>query len=513
MRPSYLAILLTLASVLLAPASAQAANNDVWAEALLSERSPYVQQTIVYTIRVYHGGNVSELNPDPINVAGLALEKVDGPPDTTHRLGRGQRMISEFRYALTPLDVGRLEVPSTRVKVIDTTQQRGYSYGYDPTPREYEVAVPSVALEARPVPPGQQQTWLPVYGLRIEAGYDRNQRPRVGQPLTLRLSQGAWGVGGERLPSLVRFLEGEDFKVYADHPEVTRAVGGNGRLIQGVKTETYTLIPQREGEVAIPAVRVPWWNLSREDAASTEWAGFVVSVAPGEEPARNASMGGGFDFEVPPWLWVLLVGAASFILGWWIRGGRPGLGELYGRLAALRERYAQERAAQRQVAEASGDPRPSLAARLVPARVRRLREAHYGQRARGWTAARVADLTPAALVTARLRRRIETAPDLPALERAIQAYAHHLTGTPDNASLPRIAAALNRAFPRAHPEATRTLLLRLDEALYGKAASFDRHAWMRPFRRVLARIGNRPPVPEQARRPRGLPPLNPGRAP
>ena len=65
---------------------------EVRAEAFVSDTNPFLQQTVLYTVRIYHRADVSELNPEPINSVGFSLERIDEPPKTTRLVGRnGQR--------------------------------------------------------------------------------------------------------------------------------------------------------------------------------------------------------------------------------------------------------------------------------------------------------------------------------------------------------------------------------------------------------------------------------------
>ncbi len=75
------------------------------AEVLLSDAQPYVQQTVVLTVRVYHGQGVRKIEVDPVSPRGFILEKLDDGPPATRMIGHRQR-VTDFYYVLMPLAAG-----------------------------------------------------------------------------------------------------------------------------------------------------------------------------------------------------------------------------------------------------------------------------------------------------------------------------------------------------------------------------------------------------------------------
>ena len=213
-------------SVLLLPLAAPAANGEgPRAEALISDSRPYREQTLIYTLRVHHDSSVTEINPDPIEIAGFAAEKIDGPPETTRRARGGERLVTDFRYALTPLSTGRFRIPEARVQLIANGKRRQGWNRYENVHEETELATGTLNIDVR-LPPAESAssdgTWLPLHGLRIDAKQQGDQQARAGEPFQLTLTQYAWGTGGAQLPSLATALEGGDFKVYVDQTKTDR---------------------------------------------------------------------------------------------------------------------------------------------------------------------------------------------------------------------------------------------------------------------------------------------------
>lgn len=93
----------------------------------------------------------------------------------------------------------------------------------------------------------------------------------------------AKGLRGEQLPE----LPVQDFgsvKTYPDKPETTTEV--DGTWVVGTREEKYALVPTQPGSVAVPGIRIPWWNI---EAARWETA---------ELPSRTLRVHG--DFPTQP---------------------------------------------------------------------------------------------------------------------------------------------------------------------------------------------------------------------
>ncbi|MBT5540437.1 MAG: hypothetical protein HOK20_02465, partial [Alphaproteobacteria bacterium] len=90
----------------------------------------------------------------------------------------------------------------------------------------------------------------------------------------------AKGIGGSQLPDLKSQLETPDFKVYEDRPVTGQEVKEGS--IHGWKTATYTLIPRKDGELTLPEIKVPWWDIQNNRLAEAILPAKTISIAPGE---------------------------------------------------------------------------------------------------------------------------------------------------------------------------------------------------------------------------------------
>jgi len=107
----------TLALGCLLTATTAAAQKTLWAEAELAAGGGYVNQTLLYTLRVYSQGSLSEVDLAPPESASIVLQRIGNAEASYKMVGRVRYVVNEYRYLLTPLVPGRLEVPPASVTV------------------------------------------------------------------------------------------------------------------------------------------------------------------------------------------------------------------------------------------------------------------------------------------------------------------------------------------------------------------------------------------------------------
>ena len=504
---SVLSLLLLLAATL--PIAANAATR---AEAWVSEARPFIHQSIIYTVRVYHGA-VKELNPNSVSVPSVSLERLDGPPDTTRTIDRSH-LYSDFHYSLTPTRPGPLHIPSLVIKVVPNEGTDRYGRITGGYAAEFSVSTGPVNLDVRPAAVAGQ-AWLPLYELQIRGNLGQTANARVGEPLTLSITQQGWGGGGGVLPKLEDLLKSPDFKVYTEQSQVMTEIHDSGEYLIGLRHETFTLIPTREGQLSVPPIEVKWWDLQRGRMNSTRWKGLSVTVGPGGGGGAGEDTGadGTGDWSVLGIaLLVVLIAALSFLMGWWLSAGRPSLATLLNRgsVPAVDSGEGKVAAVETQGPEAVGKLRSwadatsgrLLAATdfllLVPLRRR------MGERVRG--------MEPRWMALWRLRSQMSKTTDPKALEGLMQRYAALQLGLKETATLVEIGDTLQRLYPKLTGTTAQELLQRLDAGLYGGES--DDPALQRCSRdlaRVLRAIGSGCAPGSNKRERAKLPELNPGR--
>ncbi len=507
-----------LVAVLLAPSMAWA-QGSLWAEASVSQDSPRVQESVVYTLRVFSPTNLQSVELTPPAPAGAAVEELDRGTASTQTVRGRPYVVNEYHYVLTPIVAGRLEVGPARLTVRSAGDRPALgvpSWGPQPG-APTTLATQSLQLTVLPLPPGAP---IPLRFLDLKAHWSQDGVGGVGEPLTLTVVTKGLGTVGSRLPSVAPLLRSTDFKVYPDRPQVDWKWGGGGSELWGRRIETFTVVPTREGALTFPALDLAWWDVTANREAHARVAEKVIPVGEGAVAAPSE---GGAHFmrrllsEQAVLQFVLpVVGGLSlaFLMGWWIGTGRAPLLRDAGHPFPSPE--AGEPVPLPESPQATAVARePRFRWPALPEPVRRflagetLRRGLEGAR-RGTR--RAADAVAGA-VPMRLKAwwcvRCAVREEQPeGLCRVLRRFAcRHLSLSP-NAPLASIADRVRGPRGGAAAGGLHQVLRDLDRATYAGRA-LDLRAWKREFRRRFRRAVTAATRARRERPRRGLPELNP----
>lgn len=496
------------------------ATEDIWAEAQISETQPYVQQTLIYMVLVVSRVGLSIVDPIPPVIPGVSLERLDEQPLNYPVTFKGKRyQVTAFRYALTPLTLGRIDIPPAKLKITYASQQWG---GLQPQGKQGELSSNKLSLDSRP-PATAQQPWLPLYSLRFNGKLDKGLVARVGEPLTLTLSLNAVGAAGGQLPSLAPLLEElADFKVYPERPQTSQEVISDENLLflSGKRVENFTLIPQRSGQLHLPALRLNWWNVKENKEMTVEWAGQTVAVVESGAPAPTAdspaprgevTLGTGL-----PLLWQLAINIVIFLLGLWVGAGHPGSERAR---AFLRQAWQAAQPLWRQCKSGLGDWLRVLTLADLRQRATARIRANKGH----WLAGRQTPASPLEQLRARgnhllparfkalgLMRAIDAAETPARIYQALCLFAHERLGSPTHLPLRGLGGVYCRAYPSLERESVENLFAEIDQAMYAGKTDWDIYAWKERFDELFGGLPFRSPrLAVVVKETRSLPELNP----
>jgi hypothetical protein len=368
--------------------------------------------------------------------------------------------------------------------------------------------------------PGDAGVQLPLQALEVTLRVDPRQRLQVGQPFEISIVQQAAGAAGERLPDAAALLEHPDFRVYPGQHRTSSRLTRNGQLLQGQRIDSLTLVPLRDGELRLPSITLPWWDVTHGREAQAGWPDMRLRVWPapaGDEAQPVVAQGGtaagmAYMLAMPG---ILL----AFMAGWWLRGRyRPVSASVAGQSPrrggwrfALRPAFV--RAWNRRPLR--NHRRPTAGGRLGRPEAVAGRVAADLSRRMASATGRVAAQLPGPLARwrgrARLRKLIETATDVRQLHRYLLAWGREVLDLPARATLQELRLAIAEACPQPEGARISHLLAELDASLYGNGQPLNLAAWKKTLLDQLVTAGARPASRAvTSRRQQGLPALNPG---
>ncbi len=278
-------------SLTVLPAQAGAvgkAGDDVFVDAEATPRSPYVQQEVRLTVKLFYALNLTDGNLDDPKVEGLVVRKLGQDSNYTAEVDHRRYRVVERHYAISAENSGALEIPAIAF--------RGHAFGpgdlnsFFSRGQGISAQSEAITLDVRARPPESGgDVWLPAQSLTLSAeGVDANSSVHVGEPVTLTLRLKAQGLGFEQLPELkLPKIDGAD--IYPDKEATQNRDDGSWQY--GTRERKFAIVPSRAGTLQIPQISIAWWDTAHDRAAISEVPALNIPIEPAQgtatpEPAR-----------------------------------------------------------------------------------------------------------------------------------------------------------------------------------------------------------------------------------
>jgi hypothetical protein len=311
-------------------AAAVPGQSPAFIETEVDDSTPYVQQSVGVTVRLFYPPMATGRLEQPAPQAG-ALQTVGEDTSYTREVGGRPYSVVERHYLLVPDRSGTLTLPAARFRGQDVRNWMNDLFGDGP--RSLQASGEPQILQVQSQPANAPQPWLPLRSLRMRYTVAPSSA-RAGEAATFTIEAVAVGATAAQLPDLpVPNVPGA--QVFPEPAETTeRFVDGQPQL---TVTRRYSLVPEGAGRLSVPQIALAWWNVGEGRAAEASLPALTVQVAPGsggfanrslpaplpEQPrtAADATARGASAAEVPargwfvaggPWFWLAL----GFCLLW-----------------------------------------------------------------------------------------------------------------------------------------------------------------------------------------------------
>lgn len=267
-------------------------------ETHISEDSAFVDQPVIYTVRVVSQSHIKTLDVVIPQTDSVAVEQLEGPVTRSRmRVGGMPESVNEYRFALTPIKAGDISVPPIQVKGTFATSQPWYSappFNNDNgggKGKTFRVSSGEpIKLKVKPAD-SSVQPWLPLESLQIKGQLESSGVIEAGQPVSLTITLTGTGLAGDQLPSIESQLKSNDYRVYRESSRTERELAGDKGALVGSRTETYTLVPMQGGDLPLPVLRVAWWNTGAGMAETSTLSLDALKVTGSVESTSSRSAG------------------------------------------------------------------------------------------------------------------------------------------------------------------------------------------------------------------------------
>ena len=300
------------------PASSTAARSarDVFLEVAVTPRELYVQSQLLFVLRIYRAAEFLEAKLSDFDPAGAVTHRL-GNDSTYNKVIDGRRYrVIERRFAVFPQASGSLTLPAFRLEArvaepgAASTMGRLFGEG-----RRMRLSTKPVDVVVRARPAAAAAPWLPATAVGLSEEWPEDP-PRLvaGEPVTWTLRLGATGLAGEQLPP-IELPDVEGARIYPDQPTVTTRT--SPRAVHGERIQRVAMVPGAAGTLAIPELRVEWWDVEADAPRTALIPARTLSVAPA--PVSTATRRPALAeppalAEASPRLWQVV--SAALALAW-----------------------------------------------------------------------------------------------------------------------------------------------------------------------------------------------------
>lgn len=264
-------------------------SDELFLEIETNKDSVYVQEQLLFTVRLFYTINGIR-NPQftELEMPDTVIQLI-GSPNQYEELIDGVRYgVYEKRYVIFPQRSGPLEIPDILFRGEVTDGSSNFVFRNLNT-RRVTAFIDGKTIDVKERPAAAQSVdWLPASGLRLEQEWsDDINNLQVGDSIVRTITMTAEGLDGAVLPPLAdQTIPGVNS--YPDPPDIQRTfVDGS---IVGTRVETTTLVATAAGELEIPQISVPWWNVETDELESSVIPATRVEIAAveGAVPSEQA---------------------------------------------------------------------------------------------------------------------------------------------------------------------------------------------------------------------------------
>lgn len=228
--------------------------DEIFIKTQVDEKKPYVNQQILYTVKVYIKNQLLDAQYQPPTVQNALLLTI-GQQQYTARFKQKDYTVSEQTYAIFPEKSGELSINPPHFSAVV----------YKAVPEKVEIKAQPTLLQVQPSPSnGPSQRWFPAKQLSLKEKYDTEATTLdQGATFTRTITVKALGAPAQLLPPLP--LKSKDaFTVYPEKiQEKNQADHGD---ILGTVTFKVSYLINKSGDVVIPVLKMPWFNVATGQA-------------------------------------------------------------------------------------------------------------------------------------------------------------------------------------------------------------------------------------------------------
>lgn len=319
---------------------AQAVKQDeaIFLEVTVDPKTEVFEQTpLIYSIRLYRAVQIAQAGLSEIktNDPDALIERLGNDIEYEHHGDNGKHyIVFERKYTVLPQHAGELIFAPIAFEGKVVTG--GHSF-FDVQTQFKRMHSDQVKIAVKPIPaPFKKSNWFAANQVTLAEEWSTDPSKMIlGEPITWTLTLQAEGCLGNQIPEIALDLP-ENLTKYLDKPDVSTQSSAKG--FEGVKQIKVALIATKPGEIVLPELNIPWWDLKNSQARTVSLPARTLHIQNGtiamngswndqastDAKTQTLQSSAGDQFEtkqsLPWWVWclagvnaALLIGAITFL--------------------------------------------------------------------------------------------------------------------------------------------------------------------------------------------------------
>jgi hypothetical protein len=249
---------------------------DIFVTTEVDHTDSYVQAQILYRVKVYRAVATRQPRLSEPSIGGVeVLVETAGEERSYESILNGKAYnVVERVYALFPQESGSISIAPARFEA------RVLRNGRISGRKIFESQPIQVSVNPIPPPPDEfpDAVWFPAKSVTLTQDWSREPGSLpAGEPITRHISVTAVGQLSTQIPVLEPATS-PNVKIYPDKPEFRDMAEAAG--IRAIRRDQYAMIGVSAGEVELPAVELPWWNIDVGEWQVASLPGSSLTILP-----------------------------------------------------------------------------------------------------------------------------------------------------------------------------------------------------------------------------------------
>lgn len=270
--------------------------NAIQLKASVDLQDVYIQQQILYTIRLYRAVQAQYASLTEPDMPGALLERLGEDKQFETEIDGVRYIVLERRYVIFPQESGLQEISPVifTAEVSDGARRYSTLGRFQPRTKAVSLSTESIKINVKRQPEITGSWWLPATNVSlIEKWQPEPTEFRVGKPVTWSYTIEASGLTATQLPELLP-ADVDGLKFYPDTALSTNQSDQDG--ITGSRTQKVAVVPARAGPLALPELKISWWDVKQNISREITLPSRTIEVLPdldnnhGQQPVIETSV-------------------------------------------------------------------------------------------------------------------------------------------------------------------------------------------------------------------------------